>query len=50
VADLIVAAVLLAVLVKAPYGLMGVRELRLPRRRARAEAPVEARTEEPVGV
>ncbi|WP_285632487.1 branched-chain amino acid ABC transporter permease [Actinoallomurus iriomotensis] len=39
-ADLLLAAVLLIVLIKAPLGLMGVRELRLPgrRRSQRAEA------------
>ncbi|AJR17983.1 branched-chain amino acid ABC transporter permease [Pimelobacter simplex] len=54
VADLIVAAVLLVVLVKAPYGLMGVRELRLPRltRRGRgdAERSADATAKEPVSV
>lgn len=33
IADLILAAVLLIVLIKAPFGLMGVRELRIPGRR-----------------
>ncbi|WP_193611144.1 ABC transporter permease subunit [Nocardioides lijunqiniae] len=44
VADLILAAVLLLTLIKAPLGLMGVRELVLPRRRRRA-APDDDATE-----
>ncbi|WP_051485595.1 branched-chain amino acid ABC transporter permease [Nocardioides sp. J54] len=47
VADLIVAGVLLVVLVKAPYGLMGVRELRLPGSRRRAAEPAPEAEREP---
>lgn len=50
VADLIVAAVLLVVLVRSPYGLMGVRELRLPSRRERDGAEDQAGEVEPAGV
>ena len=45
IADLILAAILLFVLVKAPYGLMGVRELAFPQRRGNRRStnePVES--------
>ncbi|MEO3779802.1 branched-chain amino acid ABC transporter permease [Micromonospora sp. B11E3] len=47
VADLILSAILLVVLVKAPYGLLGVRELRLPRRAGRAGTAAPAQTPAP---
>ncbi|WP_190815753.1 branched-chain amino acid ABC transporter permease [Saccharopolyspora pogona] len=48
-ADLLLAAVLLVILIKAPYGVMNVRELRLPRPRGKGgDKPRQADQTDPV--